>query len=101
MAEADLAIGCGRSFLRGVLVCLTPSALSADWDRGPFYLYNGADQLVLYGKRYIGLAVAAFSFGIVCVAVNFFAATRERDSWTPFELPLELYAVTFCATALL
>src|SRR5438445_500793 len=71
-------------------------ALSADWDRGPFYLYNGADQLVLYGKRYIGLAAAAFSFGIVCVAVNFFAATWERDSWTPFELPFELYAVTFC-----
>src|SRR5216684_41112 len=44
-------------------------ALLADWDRGPFYLYNGADQLGLYGKR--------------------------------FELPFELYLVTFCATALL
>src|SRR5207249_3019240 len=27
-------------------------SLFADWDRGPFYYYNGADQLALYGKRY-------------------------------------------------
>jgi len=32
-------------------------ALMADWDRGPFYLYNGADQLGLYGERYFALAV--------------------------------------------
>ena len=76
-------------------------ALSADWDRGPFYLYNGADQLVLYGKRYIGVAVAASCFGLVCVAADFFAGQREPGSWKRFELPFELYAVTFCATALL
>ncbi len=75
--------------------------LSADWDRGPFYLYNGADQLVLYGKRYIGVAVAAFCFGLVCVAVDFFVGQRAPGSWKRFELPFELYAVTFCATALL
>jgi hypothetical protein len=77
------------------------SGLSADWDRGPFYLYNGADQLVLYGKRYIELAVAAFCFGVVCVVVDFFAGGREPPFWKRFELPFELYAVTFCATALL
>jgi len=76
-------------------------ALLADWDRGPFYLYNGADQLVLYGKRYIGLAVAAFCLGLVCVAVDFFAERRESGSWKRFELPFELYAVAFCATTLL
>jgi hypothetical protein len=75
--------------------------LLADWDRGPFYLYNGADQLVLYGKRYIGVAVAAFFFGLVCVAADFFAERRELGFWKRFELPFELYAVTFCATALL
>jgi len=75
--------------------------LSADWDRGPFYFYNGADQLVLYGKRYIALAAAAFLFGVICVGVDLYARRRERDSWKPFELPFELYAVTFCATALL
>src|SRR5207249_11293828 len=40
--------------------------LFADWDRGPFYFYNGADQLALYGKRYFFLAGAAFLFGLIC-----------------------------------
>jgi hypothetical protein len=77
-------------------------AWMADWDRGPFYLYNGADQLGLYGKRYFFLAGAAFLFGVVCVAADFHARRRgEGSSWKPFELPFELYVVTFCATALL
>jgi hypothetical protein len=75
--------------------------LLADWDRGPFYLYNGADQLALYGKRYFSLAGAAFLFGLLCVAADFYARRREGSSWKPFELPFELYLVTFCATALL
>ena len=74
--------------------------LSADWDRGPFYFYNGADQLALYGKRYVWLAVAAFCFGVGCVVVEFFAAQEERGSWKRFVLPFEWYAVAFCATAL-
>jgi hypothetical protein len=45
-------------------------SLFADWDRGPFYLYNGADQLGLYGKRYFFLAAAAFLFGVVCMAAD-------------------------------
>jgi hypothetical protein len=75
--------------------------LSADWDRGPFYLYNGADQLVLYGKRYIALAAASFCFGVACVAANFLAPPREAGFWKRLELPFEWYAVAFCATALL
>jgi len=75
-------------------------ALSPDWDRGPFYLYNGADQLALYGKRYVVLAVAAFCLGVACVSVDLFAAQGERGSWKRFSLPLEWYAVAFCATAL-
>jgi hypothetical protein len=75
--------------------------LMADWDRDPFYLYNGADQLTLYGKRYFFLAGAAFLFALLCVAVDFYLRRRDISSWIPFELPLELYLVTFCATALL
>jgi len=74
--------------------------LSADWERGPWYWYNGADQLALYGKRYVGLAVAAFCFGVACVAANFFAP-REPDLWKRCDLPFEWYAVAVCATALL
>lgn len=76
-------------------------ALLADWDRGPLYLYNGADQLGLYGNRYFLLAGAASLFGLVCVAVDLYARRRDGSSWKPFELPFELYVLTFCATALL
>jgi hypothetical protein len=76
-------------------------SLLADWDRGPFYLYNGADQLVLYGKHYLFLAEAAFMFGLICVAMDLYRRRHDSSSWKPFELPFELYAVTFCATALL
>lgn len=76
-------------------------ALLADWDRGPFYLYNGADQLWLYGQRYFYLAGAVFLFGVVCVAVDLYLRRRVDSWWKPFELPFELYAVAFCATALL
>ena len=76
-------------------------SLLADWDRGPFYFYNGADQLGLYGQRYFYLAGVVFLFGVVCVAVDLYSRQRDDSWWKPFELPFELYAVAFCATALL
>src|SRR6266478_4764143 len=76
------------------------ASLLGDWDRGPFYLYNGADQLGLFGTRYFWLAAAALFFGIVCAANALYSRRKEIGWWPQFELPLELYAVTFCATAL-
>jgi hypothetical protein len=72
-----------------------------DWDRGPFYLYNGADQLALYGQRYFWLAGVLFLFGVFCVAFDAYALHGEIGTWKCFALPFELYLVTFCATALL
>jgi hypothetical protein len=72
-----------------------------DWDRGPFYFYNGADQLALYGQRYFYLAGAAFLFGFFSVAVDLYAGRRDSSRWRRFELPFELYLVAFYATALL
>jgi hypothetical protein len=72
-----------------------------DWDRGPFYFYNGADQLALYGQRYTYLVWAVFLFGLFCAGVDLYAGRRRGFTWRRFELPLELYAVAFCATALL
>src|SRR6266478_7306843 len=71
-----------------------------DWDRGPFYFYNGADQLAFYGQRYFYLAGAAFLFGLFCVAVDLYPGRHDGSRWSRFELPFELYAVAFCATAL-
>jgi hypothetical protein len=72
-----------------------------DWDRGPFYFYNGADQLALFDGRYFVLAGAAFFFGVFCVVVDAFARGKDRAYWKAFELPFEWYAVAFCATSLL
>jgi len=72
-----------------------------DWDRGPFYLYNGADQLALYGQRYFYLAGAAFLFGLFCVGVDLSMGSHDGLGWRRFELPFELYVVAFGATALL
>jgi hypothetical protein len=76
-------------------------SLMADWDRGPFYLYNGADQLALYGTRYAAVAFAAFFLGVIFVALDFYQRRREGSLWKAFELPFELYFVAFCATSLL
>jgi len=73
----------------------------ADWERGPFYLYNGADQLALYRTRYIWLAAAAFCFGMTCLVIDVYSRRRELGLWKRFELPVELYALAFCVTALL
>jgi len=75
--------------------------LMADWDRGPFYLCNGADQFWLYGKRYAAITAATLFLGLIFVALDLYQRKREDSFWKPFELPFELYAVTFCATALL
>jgi hypothetical protein len=73
----------------------------ADWDRGPFYLYNGADQLGLYGTRYIAVAFAGFFLGVIFVVLDFYQRRHEGSLWKTFELPFELYFVAFCATSLL
>jgi len=77
------------------------ASLLGDWDRGPFYLYNGADQLGLFGTRYFWLAGAAFFFGLVCAGTDLYSRRKENDWWRQFPLAFELYAVTFCATGLL
>jgi hypothetical protein len=76
-------------------------SLMADWDRGPFYLYNGADQLGLYGTRYVAVAFAGFFLGVIFVALDFYQRRREGSLLKAFELPFELYFVAFCATSLL
>jgi hypothetical protein len=96
-----LPLACGAGIYAVFWYASHRPELMADWDRGPFYLYNGADQLALYGKRYIGVAVAAFCLGVICVAADFFTEPRELGSLKRFVLPFELYVITFCGTALL
>jgi hypothetical protein len=83
-------------------VLATQVHFEVDWTKDdPFYVYNGSDQIVLYGAQYSALARIAVMFGVICVVVD---AVRRRGGWSawkPFALPLELYAVAFVVTALL
>jgi hypothetical protein len=72
-----------------------------DWDKPPFYLLNGVDQLAVYGERYVWLGWATLIFGIICFVASLFAARKDWDTLKLLVLPLELYAIIFCATALL
>jgi hypothetical protein len=71
-----------------------------DWDKAPFYLLNGADQLAIYSQHSVSVAWVALLFGIVCFLLGVFAFRREKDSLRLLILPLELYLLLFFATAL-
>lgn len=72
-----------------------------DWSDLPFYCLNGADQLMLYGERYEWLAWTALLFGIVSFLSNLRTGRRDRELLKQLALSVQLYAVSFCATALL
>lgn len=72
-----------------------------DWSDTPFYLLNGADQLVLYGQRYVWLAWTALLFGIVSLIFQARASKGDKASLKLLILPTQLYFVAICAIALL
>jgi hypothetical protein len=72
-----------------------------DWEKMPFYLSNGADQLPLFGDRYISLAWVALCFGLACFLSGMLAVRRDKEELKSFLLPLELYLIMFFATAML
>ncbi|HUI75655.1 MAG TPA: hypothetical protein VLX32_11950 [Candidatus Acidoferrum sp.] len=90
-------------FLFGIhLFVLHHPAFSASWPDMPFYLRNGSDQLILFGHRYALLSYGALAWGILCFAVDAARRLQGREVGShSYRLPLELYALAFCATTLL
>ena len=73
-----------------------------DWTKdGPFYVFNGSDQLVLYGDHYASLARFAVLFGVICFVADLLLRRRDGSSRREILLPLELYLVSFAVIALL
>jgi hypothetical protein len=72
-----------------------------DWSDTPFYLLNGADQLVLYGDRYVWLAWTALLFGIASFFFQARSSSSDKASLKLLILPSQLYLVAICATAFL
>jgi hypothetical protein len=71
------------------------------WDTSIFYLMNGSDQLILYGRLYSIVAMAAVLFG----SVGFLYADLREGKGTPtrwrFRTPLELWCILLFAAAMI
>jgi hypothetical protein len=71
------------------------------FETSTFYLFNGADQLVTYGARYVRLAEAVFIFGAVCMIAGAISEWKQNESRWAFRTSLELWAVLLFAAAML
>jgi hypothetical protein len=72
-----------------------------NWSDGPFYFLNGADQLALYGDRYVWLAWIALFFGVISFLLQLRSSWGEKGELKSLILPSSLYLIAFCGTALL
>jgi hypothetical protein len=67
----------------------------------PLYMFNGADQLLLFGERYHLVERAALAFGVVAFAADFVRRRREPGMWRDYAIPLQLYLLVALAVPLL
>lgn len=67
----------------------------------PLYMFNGADQLLLFGERYHYVEWAALAFGAVACATDIARQRREPGMWRDYAIPLQLYLVVGLAVPLL
>ncbi len=63
----------------------------ADAGAKPFYAFNGADQLFLFGERYRILARALLVFALISLAVDIVRRRHDPKLWTSYAIPLQLY----------
>jgi hypothetical protein len=59
----------------------------------PFYWFSGADQLILFGGRYVIPERLLIVFAIVSLVVDGFGRRRKQELWKDYALPLQLYIV--------
>jgi MFS family permease len=73
----------------------------AYWDTPFFYLLNGADQLVLYGSRYLIPAWIALIFGSGCFIHGRVQQRKRGDPVWSFRTALELWAILLFVAAMI
>jgi hypothetical protein len=71
------------------------------WNTTTFYEMNGTDQLVLFGRRYLFLAWAAFSFGAGCFLYDTVREWKVNRVRRLCRGPLELWAILLLAAAMI
>ena len=67
----------------------------------PFYLYNGTDQLVLFGPLYRVLAIAVSAIIVVAIAIDLIYGRDRKNLWRSWGVPLQLNVLVFVAVGLL
>ncbi|HEY6442678.1 MAG TPA: hypothetical protein VIY66_04990, partial [Candidatus Acidoferrales bacterium] len=73
----------------------------ADQGARPFYSFNGADQLVLFGERYRVLARALLAFAIVSITVDLIQRRRESGFLKYYSVPIQLYILAMFSVLVL
>jgi len=73
----------------------------ADQGPRPFYSFNGADQLVLFGERYRVLARALLLFAVVAIVVDLIRRRRETELLKYYGIPIQLYALAMLSVLVL
>ena len=71
------------------------------WDTQFFYLMNGADQLVLYGRNYTKLAMITILFGSFCFLYADFREGKGTPQRWRFRTPLELWVLLLFTAAMI
>ena len=76
------------------------------WETSIFYLMNGADQFVLYGERYVTLAMATLAFAIAAFLYDRRLqrkenVTKDKTARWPFRTPLEIWAILLFTAAMI
>ncbi len=61
------------------------------WDTFGPGVYNGSDQVALYGTRYYVLSCAALLLGVACFLVDRLQRGEGKSAWASMRLPLELH----------
>jgi len=67
----------------------------------PFYSFNGADQLVLFGERYRLLARALLAFAAIALGADLVRRYQKRESLADYLLPVQFYVLAEVAVLLL
>jgi hypothetical protein len=72
----------------------------------PFYFFNGADQVVLFGSRYRIVEYALIAFALIATAVDLLLRRRERwdwmqRTWADYAIPAQFYVLAVLSIWLL
>ncbi len=72
-----------------------------DAQSGPVYFFNGTDQVVLFGARYVIPEFALLVFIFMALAADFFSRPWGKFRWEDYAVSLQLYIIVCLGVILL